>query len=278
MEVESRVLDRVRACGVPTPEVLAFDASRATVPFAWQVLECIPQPDINQWHKQGTLDAVAAARTIGGYIARWQEIRPHGFGPFRVDVLRARGTLTGWHANYPDYYHARLADHLDFLTKGGFLTPSLAAAIRSEIDRHRALLELPAPCLVHKDLAFWNVLGSAREILAVIDWDDCVGGDPLDDLSLLGCFHDGPVLRAAFAGYAAVRPLPADYAPRFWLHLLRNMLLKAVIRLGSGYFELTGGFFLLGPGGTGADLKAATEARIRLALRGLTDSLNPTDL
>jgi hypothetical protein len=33
----------------------------------------------------------------------------------------------------------------------------------------------------------------------------------------------------ALAGYARVRPLPARHVRRFWLHLLRNMLFKAVI-------------------------------------------------
>jgi hypothetical protein len=53
--------------------------------------------------------------------------------------------------------------------------------------------------------------------------------------------------------------------PRFWLHLLRNLIVKAVIRVGAGYFERDDGFFL----GGGAALRRATHERLALALDGL---------
>jgi hypothetical protein len=91
----------------------------------------------------------------------------------------------------------------------------------------------------------------------------------MDDLSLLGCFYDGAVLSRAVAGYAAVRPLPPEARRRFWLHLLRNMIVKAVIRVGAGYFERNDGFFLIGAGASGAELKAFTRTRLFAALHGL---------
>ena len=65
--------------------------------------------------------------------------------------------------------------------------------------QRQSLLNLSQGCLVHKDLALWNILGTAREIEAFIDFDDAVSGDAMDDLSLLGCFYDGPVLASADA-------------------------------------------------------------------------------
>jgi hypothetical protein len=46
---------------------------------------------------------------------------------------------------------------------------------------------------------------------------------------------------------------------------------KAVIRVGAGYFERDSGFFLIGSGGSGAVLRRFTEARIDLAMRGLRE-------
>ena len=111
---------------------------------------------------------------------------------------------------------------------------------------------------------------------AFIDYDDAIGGDEMDDLSLLACFHDTAFLHKAFDGYASVRPLPAEHLRRFWLHLLRNMIVKAVIRVGAGYFDRTAGIFLIGSGGSGADLCQFTHARLDLALRGLRESSNLT--
>lgn len=271
LEVESHVLAAVRALGIPAPRVLVVDASRRRVPFAWQVLEYIPQSDLNELHKRHALDLASAAVQIGSAVARWQTVQPGGFGPFNGALLRCEGRLEGFHASYADYFHLHLERHLRFLGERGFLPAEEAAEIAAEIERYRSLLELEHGCLVHKDLALWNILGDARGISAFIDWDDAISGDPMDDLSLLGCFYDGSIVVRAVEGYATVRPLPDDYRRRFWLHLLRNMIVKAVIRVGAGYFERNDGFFLIGAGSTGADLKAFTRARLAAALRGLRE-------
>ncbi|MEO6739175.1 MAG: phosphotransferase, partial [Chthoniobacteraceae bacterium] len=100
IEVESHLLDEVRGLGLPTPRVLAVDASRARVPFAWQVLENVPHPDLNTHFKNGILDVAAVAHEIGAAVARWQTIQPAGFGPFDTAMLRHEGRLEGYHTNY----------------------------------------------------------------------------------------------------------------------------------------------------------------------------------
>ncbi len=276
--VESFVMDRVRALGVPTPRVYATDATRSVAPFAWQILERIAEPDLNRHFKAGTLATTEVAAQIGRLIATWQGVPVEGFGPFDVSRLVTNGTLHGLHDSYPSYYFTRLDAHLAFLVEHRFLAQAQADAMRAAIDDHRALLDLQAPCLVHKDTALWNLLGTAREVTAVIDWDDCVGGDPMDDLALLGCFHDGAFLRATFEGYTSVRALPANHVPRFWLHLLRNMIFKAVIRVGAGYFDHDSQFFLVGAGSDGKALRETTLSRLEAALRGLREGRDPLGL
>jgi len=261
-EIESAVMARVRALGVPVPVVAAVDASRTRVPFAWQLMERIPFPDLNQWYKEGSLDQPAIAFAIGEAVATWQGIRPSGFGPF--ESAEACG-----HPRYEDYFLLRLEDHLGFLVEREFLNTEQRKEIERAIESHRDLLSLDHACLVHKDLALWNILGSPDRIAAFIDFDDVIGGDPLDDLSMLACFHDAAFLQQAFAGYQSILPLPDEHRRRFWLHLLRNMIVKAVIRVGAGYFDRTGAFFLIGAGSSGQDLRRMTTERIALALRGL---------
>ncbi len=278
LAVESHVLAAVRERGVPAPRVCATDASRREVPFAWQVLERIREPDLNRHSKAGTLATPVVAEQLGRLIATWQAVPVARFGPFEVARLAAGQGLVGLHPSYPSYFDTRLAEHLAFLVVRDFLAPAQAEAMRAAMDAHRARLALATPCLVHKDLALWNVLGTERAITAVIDWDDCVGGDPTDDLALLGCFHDGAFLRAAVRGYEAVRRLPDDWAPRFWLHLLRNLIFKAVIRVGAGYFNHDSRFFLIGAGGSGASLREQTLARLVAAVDGLREGHDPFSL
>lgn len=277
MEVEAEAIRRVIACGVPSWNVLGVDSSRREAPFAWQIIERVPGADLNHWLREGTLDLNASAFKIGQLVARWQGAPVGGFGPFQPLLLREKGALRGFHARYDDYFYTRWQDHLDFLQSRGFLSATQTGDIDALVRRQPAL-DLPdaeGPVLVHKDLALWNVVGNPpSEIGAVIDWDDTVGGDPADDISLLACFHDAQAVQSAWDGYASVKPLPARWLERFWLHLLRNMIWKSVIRVGSGYFDIADGknFFLTGgKKQNGGDLKTFTLARIETALRGLRE-------
>lgn len=272
MEVESRLLDEVRAAGVPTPGVFHVDTTRSRVPYAWQLLEFMDVRDLNHFHKVGTLDQSRVFTRIGADIARWQSVRPSAYGPMMTSHLREQNSLRGLHPHYRDYFFLNWEKHLHFLVSKGFLANSESRRFQDVVRDHEGLLDLPGGCLVHKDLALWNILGTAKDITAYIDWDDSISGDPLDDMSLLGCFHGGDALAAVQAGYESVRPLPENFCPRFWLHLLRNMVVKAVIRVGAGYFDRQGGFFLLSAGGSGHDLQAFTRQRLEAGCQGLEKS------
>jgi fructosamine-3-kinase len=262
LAVESALLDRVRAAGVCTPKVFGCDATRNRVPFAWQALERIAAPDLNHWFKQGTLEVPKIAFEIGEAVAKWQAITFEGFGVLDED-------LRGYRASYADYFHLRLEEHLHLLKHRGFLANT--AEILAEIENHGPLLDLVPGCLVHKDLALWNILGTRDHIAAFIDFDDAISGDPMDDLSLLACFHDAAFVHRAFEGYQSILQLPQQPLRRFWLHLLRNMIVKAVIRVGAGYFDRDDGFFLIGSGSSGASLREITLSRLSTALLGLRE-------
>ena len=272
LAVESNVLDSVRGAGVPTPIVFACDATRRRVPFAWQALERIAAPDLNHWFKLGDLDVERIAFDIGVAVAKWQPFDVVGYGPLGTPTGRSGTAFVGVHHSYESYFFTRLENHLTFLTERAFITSTQSEDIRRAIEDHRPLLEQAEGCLVHKDLALWNILGTRDQIAAFIDFDDAISGDAMDDLSLLACFHDAAFLQRAFAGYQSVRPLPGEHRRRFWLHLLRNMIVKAVIRVGAGYFDRDDGFFLIGAGRSGADLRRFTLARLDLALAGLRSS------
>jgi len=265
LAVESAVSELVRGVGVSTPQVYGCDASRGRVPFAWQALEKISAPDLNHWYKQGVLELPKIAFAIGVAAAKWQTLTFQGMG-----VLD--GSLKGFRSSYEDYFRLRLDQHLGFLVQRDLLTLTERSAIDAVINEHASLLRIEHGCFVHKDLALWNILGTESEIRAFIDFDDAISGDPMDDLSLLACFHDAAFLERAFDGYQSVRPLPREYRRRFWLHLLRNMIVKAVIRVGAGYFDRAGDFFLVGTGGGGEALRRFTQTRLHLALEGLQNN------
>ncbi|CAG5016046.1 hypothetical protein DYBT9275_05467 [Dyadobacter sp. CECT 9275] len=278
MEIEAHVLREIRALGIPVPAVLEVDATRAEVPFAYQILEYLKYPDLNALFKLGKLNITLIARAVGENVARWQSVQPSGFGPFDPEKLRSENALVGLHKTYRDYFLLNWEKHLDFLVLRKFLSQAESDKIQKLVFDHQHYLDIAQGCLVHKDLALWNMLGEAEEIKAFIDWDDTISGDATDDLSLLACFHSGEVVRAALDGYESVAPLPEDFLPRFWLHLLRNMIVKAVIRVGADYFEKESDFFLIGTGSSGATLRDFTKQRIWLACKGLENKKQIRDL
>ncbi len=270
LEVESTLLQQLDDLSIPVPKVVACDDSRKIAPFGWQILEYIQQPDLNHWHKLGKLHPREIPFQIGQTIARWQSLTPNGFG---ILELSDHQNLIGGHASYPAYFNLNLDRHLDFLQTRGFMDDSLCGRVRQTMEAALPLLHLHKGVLVHKDLALWNILGSPDQVAAFIDFEDAIVGDPTEDLALLACFHPGTFVNHAMTGFQSVTPLPEDFRRRFWIHLLRNMVVKAVIRVGAGYFERTDACFLINTGSTGSDLRSITRTKLLNALDGFQNNL-----
>ena len=270
MEVEATIMNQVRGLGIPSPLIYAVDSSRKKYAFAWQIMENIHYPDLNKIYKSGNLQSETIMFKLGTYLARWQDFSVEGYGPYNSEILRIEGRLKGLLPTYREYYMLNMEKHLEFLVQRNFLEKEKAYYIKKAVASHSDYLDIPHGCLVHKDLALWNILGTESEIKAVIDWDDSVSGDPTDDLSLMGCFHSGSEIAALIRGYESLKPLPEEFLPRFWLHLIRNMLFKSVIRVGAGYFQKNNNFFLVNSeSGSGKALYDFTFNRLMLAYEGL---------
>lgn len=270
MEVESAIIQQVKNLGVPVPSIYAVDSSRRKYAFAWQIMEYIDYPDLNKIFKSGELNSASIMYETGSYIARWQDFTPEGYGPYNSEILRTEGRLKGLLPTYRDYYMLNMEKHLAFLVQHSFIEREMAYNITRAVASNSDHLDISQGCLVHKDLALWNILGTENEIKAVIDWDDAISGDPTDDLSLMGCFHSGLEINSLIKGYQSIKPLPESFLKRFWLHLMRNMLFKSVIRVGAGYFNKNNNFFLINSeSGGGESLRDFTLNRIMLAYEGL---------
>jgi hypothetical protein len=265
LEVESAILQAVAEIGVRTPRVLACDASRRELPVAWQVLERIQAPALSHWSAKGCLNLDSVAWQIGLAVGKWQVLKWPGFGIIEQGLL-------GGHHQYEDHFFLRLEDHLQILQRGGLMQAAEVKELRQLLEQHRSLLRLEQGCLVHKDLALWNVLGQPSSAEVFIDFDDAMMGDAMDDFSLLACFHNAATLRKALQAAQTIRPHPADSMRRFWLHLLRNVIIKTVIRQGSGYFTGNAPAFLGGAAAAGA-LRQQSLRLLRLATAGLREDL-----
>ena len=268
MEAESAAMALALAQGIPVPEVIVTDTTRTRFPVRYQIMEHIPHPSLREHDQSGTLNRAAVSEQLGGYLAALHGITGNGFGFLNTDRLRKDGALEGLDPTHADYFSKCLDRHLGYLRDVGFLTREAIRQIEALFQRHGDLLNIARPALLHKDLAFWNVLGTPERVAAIVDWDDAVLGDPTDDLAIVRCFYDDEVFGPLVAGYTRRAALPEGFHARLWLYVLRNMLWKAKIRHFMGYFEMGSSFFIRSRENQGS-LEAFTHQRIQQAMEEL---------
>jgi aminoglycoside phosphotransferase (APT) family kinase protein len=265
---ETRVLQDLIGTGVPVPKVWRSGNGIRDVPARFQILQYFEYPCLNEYAKAGTLDSAAIASQLGQHLRRLHAITYPGFGFFNTDRIRQDGVLVGLDASYAHYFHKRLDDHLSYLSDHRLLAPSDIRAVRAALERHAGMLGLEQGVLVHRDLALWNVLGTPERVCAIIDWDDCVVGDPADDLGIIACFHDAGFMASLLHSYSDGAGVSHAFMRRIHLHTLRNMLWKTVIRDYMGYFNKDGSFFLNNRA-DGRSLRERTLGRLFEALNEL---------
>ena len=270
MLAESSVMRLLHEQGLPVPNVLETDISLREFPFRWQIMEFVSHPCLNTFAKAGTLKRQSIARQAGTFLARLHAFRFPGFGFLNTDELQKSGNLQGLDATCLDYFRKRLAVHLEYLLHHGFLSESEYGTVNALFSRAEALLKFGKGSLLHRDFTFWNMLGTESELAAVIDWDDCVIGDPMDDLGIVNCFQDKEFMEELIASYAEFTPIGRQERTRIALHTLRNMLWKTMIRDYMGYFEKGNDFFLAT---AGESLRETTVRRLKSAIRELEEQI-----
>jgi aminoglycoside phosphotransferase (APT) family kinase protein len=262
---ETAFIDLAAQHGVPVPRVFHTDITQKHGPFRFQIMEYLRDPSLSEHHQRGNLDLQAVAGRIGRHMRRLHTISLDGFGFADTDYLRSTGHIRGLDPTYPDYFHKQLDTHLGYLRQHGLISGKECDEIASQFARHAPRLDLKRGVLVHRDMAFWNIMGTPGRISAIIDWDDAVSGDPADDIGILGCFHNERFMDTLIKSYCGGEEPSREFRCRIRLHTLRNMLWKTKIRHSLGYFDKGNAFFLNTPDVKGS-LKDHTVGVLRSAL------------
>ena len=92
--------------------------------------------------------------------------------------------------------------------------------------------EVAQPVLVHGDIANHNTFTENGKLTALIDWEDCLSGDPVFDLAYYGtgCYGHDEWKEWFLDGYIKVNPLGDDFEKRYWAYYLRIALAKSIVR------------------------------------------------
>lgn len=216
--------------GLPSFHTLAVHDYEGGNDFAFHVLDKLSGTAIKKWLEAHPKDEAVLLPQIGKMMARLHRIKVAGFGPF--DNERAKdGELIGLHKTFGEAVRAALQFNLDVLTKENILTAEQADAIANLFSDNNPLLALSQAVLVHNDFADWNLLTDGQDVTGILDWDECVAGDPLSDIACWSTFFEPERLHSFLGGYWQVADKPAGFQDKFELLRLRYTVSKMTLRI-----------------------------------------------
>ena len=135
--------------------------------------------------------------------------------------------------------YAGMEEDLSYLEDSKTITVSQRKIIEGYLQNTQIFFDKKS-VLIHNDIADWNTLTDGTNITAIMDWDECVGGDPIMELSAYSLFLENPD-ELVYPGYEEVKKLgigkkslsflsSAILCPNF-IYVRNGLLLTLPIRL-----------------------------------------------
>ena len=241
LQLENWVANRARSAGIPTPEILLTDISRRVCPLDYQITGYAPDKSLQDYDA----DEPALQRLLiplGAVFARLHGLAVRRFGWLDARPLFAEPPAepTGLFAEWRDYITVKLDAHVEDCLKLGAIAAPTARRILDHFSHIVPQISGFQPVLLHGDPGNHNVTTNGRDITALLDWEDCLAGDPVYEIAFWATFHPERRHTAFLEGYRSVCPLPEDFEVRFWLYFLRISLAKTVHRHRFGYQDRPG--------------------------------------
>lgn len=235
---EAAAAHYAKEAGLPSYDTLAVHDYVGGDDFAFHVLEKLSGIAIKKWLEAHPNDEATLLPQIGRMMARLHKIKVEGFGPFDNEQAKS-GRLIGLHPTFSEALNAGLAFNLEVLQKEGMITNEQSKKITGLFSSGNKILAISNAVLVHNDFADWNLLTDGQGVTGVLDWDECVGGDPISDIACWSTFFDPERLQGFLDGYWQVSENPEDFQDKFELLRLRYVLSKMTLRLRRYSWEQT---------------------------------------
>lgn len=227
--VEALAAKAARNAGIPSYETLAIHDFTQGNDFAFHVIEKLPGFAIKKWLEDHPDDENLLLPKIGKMMAMLHQINVDGFGPF--DNERAKnGEMIGLHQALNEAVLAGLPFNLDVLQRESLFSQGQSKKLL-ELFSNNHLLEVAKAVLVHNDFADWNLLTDGNDITGVLDWDECVAGDPIADIACWSTFFEPERLDKFLDGYWQTATKPVNFEDKFELLRLRYTISKMTLRL-----------------------------------------------
>lgn len=171
-----------RDLALPVPEVIATDQSRR-----WVVMRKLPGEPIHAEYEDWD-ECPYDERQFGEMLRRLHSAHPKGFGPIDDSGKGIFGTWSG-------FLTAAAESALETCRNRSSLPKDLAEALERSWVPRLAEVELPKASLLHMEsLGFSNLMvdPESRQIVGLLDFEDCLGGDPLFETTWMRYYFTHP--------------------------------------------------------------------------------------
>jgi len=205
--------------------------------ISYQVIEKLSGDTVQFYLKEHPEKEEKLVIEMGKTMARLHKIKVNGFGPFSNEQAK-NGNLNGMHKSLKDSINAGLEENLDRLVTYDILTKEVSEKIK-ELFEDNKLLNVEVSVLIHNDFADWNLLTDGNTITGIIDWDECIAGNPIQEIACWSTFFDPERIKPFLKGYFSETPVYDNFDDLFQLFRLRYTISKMALRVKRYTYEQT---------------------------------------
>lgn len=219
--------------GLPSYNTYAIHDSQNNNDCAFQVIDRLKGEPINAYLKNHPDKEDKLVVEMGKMMAKMHKLsvgKVEGFGSFDNNVAKKEGKLRGIYKIFYDSIVAGLEFDLKTLVNFKIITSEKAEAFRKLFNKDNPLIKCDKIVLVHNDFADWNLMTDGNKITGIIDFDECVAGDPIRDIACWSTFFDVTRINKFLEGYFKVAKKPEKFEERFQLLRLRYNIMKMTLR------------------------------------------------
>lgn len=205
--------------------------------ISYQVIEKLEGNIVQFYLKEHLNQEEQLVFEMGKTMAKLHKIKVHGFGPFDNEQAK-KGMLRGIHKSLKDFVNAGLEENLERLVNDHILSKETTNKIK-KLFHDNELLNSKTSVLIHNDFADWNLLTNGNTITGVIDWDECVAGNPVQEIACWSTFFELERIESFLRGYFCEIPMYDNFNEMFQLMRLRYTVSKMALRIKRFTYEQT---------------------------------------
>lgn len=223
--------------GIPAYKTYCIHELENETDISYQVIEKLDGDTVQFCLKGNPEKEEQLVIEMGKTMALLHKIKVDGFGPFDNEQAK-KGILVGKHKSLKDSINAGLDENLERLVKYNILDKEVADKIKKLFEDNE-LLNSNDSVLIHNDFADWNLLTDGNTITGVIDWDECVAGNPIQEIACWSTFFDPERIKPFLKGYFSETPMYDNFDEIFQLMRLRYTISKMALRIKRYTYEQT---------------------------------------